>query len=229
VYYNTNAEQVSSAVTTLGQWTSPPLNTSTVFTVQATAEPVTAQLQAAVVVQNPDIQVNSITVGGQTITSFDQVVPTGTIVMWSGALANIPTGWALCDGTNGTPNLVSRFILGAGDPTNPSTPNAVTPNNTGGATSHVHSASGQVTVEVAGAHHHKVNGIYPATVMATLTLTNTGGQTVMQGVGTGWARTQTDDGGTPGNHTHAATATVTVNSASNMPPWLALAFIMKTN
>ena len=48
VYYNTNAGQFSSTVTTLGQWTSPPLAASTVFTVQATAEPVTSQLQAAV-------------------------------------------------------------------------------------------------------------------------------------------------------------------------------------
>ena len=41
------------------------------------------------------------------------VVPTGTIVMWSGAVADIPTGWALCDGTGGTPDLRGRFIVGA--------------------------------------------------------------------------------------------------------------------
>jgi len=39
-------------------------------------------------------------------------VPTGAIVMWSGFLANIPAGWQLCNGTNGTPNLIDRFILG---------------------------------------------------------------------------------------------------------------------
>ena len=32
-------------------------------------------------------------------------VPQGGIIMWSGAIVDIPTGWALCDGTNGTPNL----------------------------------------------------------------------------------------------------------------------------
>lgn len=36
------------------------------------------------------------------------------ITMWSGAINNIPTGWALCDGNNGTPNLTDRFIVGAG-------------------------------------------------------------------------------------------------------------------
>jgi len=37
-----------------------------------------------------------------------------SIVMWSGTIANIPIGWHLCDGTSGTPNLVDRFIVGAG-------------------------------------------------------------------------------------------------------------------
>ncbi len=41
------------------------------------------------------------------------IVPTGTIVMWSGAVADIPEGWALCDGTGGTPDLRGRFIVGA--------------------------------------------------------------------------------------------------------------------
>ena len=41
-------------------------------------------------------------------------VPPGVIVMWSGSIANIPSGWALCDGTNGTPDLRDRFIVGAG-------------------------------------------------------------------------------------------------------------------
>lgn len=41
-------------------------------------------------------------------------IPTGTIVMWSGAVADIPQGWKLCDGTNGTPDLGSKFIVGVG-------------------------------------------------------------------------------------------------------------------
>ncbi len=43
------------------------------------------------------------------------LIPVGSIVMWSGSIANIPAGWALCDGTNGTPNLQNRFVVGAGD------------------------------------------------------------------------------------------------------------------
>lgn len=40
-------------------------------------------------------------------------VPSGAIVMWSGAIADIPAGWLLCDGNNGTPDLRDRFIVGA--------------------------------------------------------------------------------------------------------------------
>jgi len=39
-------------------------------------------------------------------------VPVGGIVMYSGTFAAIPSNWALCDGTGGTPNLADKFILG---------------------------------------------------------------------------------------------------------------------
>ena len=38
---------------------------------------------------------------------------TGMIMMWSGTIATIPSGWYLCDGTNGTPDLTNKFIIGA--------------------------------------------------------------------------------------------------------------------
>lgn len=41
-------------------------------------------------------------------------VPRGVITMWAGATNAVPSGWALCDGNNGTPNLKDRFIVGAG-------------------------------------------------------------------------------------------------------------------
>jgi microcystin-dependent protein len=41
-------------------------------------------------------------------------IPAGGIIMWSGSIAAIPTGWALCDGSNGTVDLRNKFIVGAG-------------------------------------------------------------------------------------------------------------------
>ena len=41
-------------------------------------------------------------------------VPSGTIVMWSGELSTIPSGWVLCDGSNGTPDLRDVFLYGWG-------------------------------------------------------------------------------------------------------------------
>jgi hypothetical protein len=41
------------------------------------------------------------------------IIPTGVILLWSGAISAIPTGWALCDGTAGTPNLTDRFVIHA--------------------------------------------------------------------------------------------------------------------
>jgi len=53
----------------------------------------------------------------------------GFIAWWYGALNNIPVGWALCNGENGTPDLRDKFIFGAG----------TTPvGNTGGSSQHVH-------------------------------------------------------------------------------------------
>lgn len=41
-------------------------------------------------------------------------IPAGAILLWSGSIASIPSGWVLCDGLNSTPDLRDRFIVGAG-------------------------------------------------------------------------------------------------------------------
>jgi hypothetical protein len=47
---------------------------------------------------------------GKTAQDF---LPSGVILLWSGSIATIPTGWVLCDGTNSTPDLRDRFVVGA--------------------------------------------------------------------------------------------------------------------
>lgn len=58
----------------------------------------------------------------------------GFIFLWSGAIADIPDGWQICDGTNGTPNLKNRFLVVATD--------TYAIDETGGAATHTHSFTG---------------------------------------------------------------------------------------
>jgi hypothetical protein len=68
------------------------------------------------------------------------VVPPGCIMLWSGAVGAIPSGWHLCDGTNGTPDLRNKFVVGAGS--------TYAVAQTGGAVSQTASTDNQ------GAHAH---------------------------------------------------------------------------
>ena len=45
------------------------------------------------------------------IKNLQDAMPIGSIIMFNGKAEEIPSGWAICDGTNGTPNLLDRFIL----------------------------------------------------------------------------------------------------------------------
>lgn len=45
------------------------------------------------------------------ITALQDAMPVGSIIMFSGKAEEIPSGWAICNGENGTPNLLDRFIL----------------------------------------------------------------------------------------------------------------------
>jgi len=73
----------------------------------------------------------------------------GMIKVWSGAIGDIPAGWQLCNGTNGTPDLRDRFLVGAGS--------TYAVGATGGATTHTHigTTDGTVlTTDTDGAHTH---------------------------------------------------------------------------
>jgi len=142
------------------------------------------------------------------------LLPIGTIVMWSGSADSPPPGWRLCDGSHGTPNLVTRFILGAG--TNSSDTHVGTQ---GGSVYHEHTGSANVTVASAGSHNHAMPDAWYGNTASSgnrVTIVDRHATSVTD------SRTQS-----AGNHTHAASASVTVDSAYSMPPWYALAFIIK--
>lgn len=146
-------------------------------------------------------------------------VPAGLIAMWSGSINSVPGGWQLCDGTNGTPDLRNRFIVGAGG--------EYSIGNTGGSQSvtlttaqmpnHTHTAT--TTIEKDGAHKHDYDGYRYHT--------NHGG-TAHTGSPYNLITKTTESSG---SHTHTATTTIdsagSGSSHENRPPYYALAYIMK--
>jgi microcystin-dependent protein len=122
-------------------------------------------------------------------------VPQGFIGFWSGAIAGIPAGWALCDGTQGTPDLRSKFVVGAGSD--------YAVNDTGGSAS----------TGMAGSHTHTLNNTTANPTVTTGPVQAGTGATVVTGV-TAVAHTHTAN--LIGDHQH-----------SSLPPYLALAYIMK--
>ena len=132
--------------------------------------------------------------------------PKGMIMLWRGDVSTIPEGWVLCDGTNDTPDLRARFVVGV----NPSDKKTDTKdeknrqltarpwNSTGGEEVH------QLTVDEMPKHEHNIsksicNGNCPS-----------GSNTNFSS----WPNFQNLGGDQPHN---------------NMPPFYALAYIMKKN
>ena len=142
-------------------------------------------------------------------------IPVGGIIMWSGTIANIPTGWALCNGSNSTPDLRNRFIVGAHSgagngtsattgPTFSVTTGALsadyTPGNAGGETAH------QLTIAELASHNHS------GKLVNSSEKSGTGGQTAAA-----ISQPTTNTSSTGGDNYH-----------ENRPPYYALAFIMRT-
>jgi hypothetical protein len=136
-------------------------------------------------------------------------LPTGIITLWSGSAASIPTGWLLCDGTNGTPDLRDRFVVGAGS--------TYAVGATGGSAnatlvSHTHTA----TVTDPG-HTHIVSG--GTNGGSTFFQSQIGVSSINQTPSTSSATT----GITVGISTEGSSAT-----NANLPPYYALCYIMKS-
>jgi microcystin-dependent protein len=134
------------------------------------------------------------------------VIPSGVIVIWSGSAAAIPSGWNLCNGSNGTPDLRDRFVVGAGS--------TYAVGNTGGTkdaivVSHSHSITDS-------GHAHDVRIPSRATGNnATALYSTSDGSTkstvVSESANTGISINSTGDSGTN----------------ANLPPYYALCYIQK--
>ena len=134
-------------------------------------------------------------------------IPSGGIILWSGSTGSVPSGWYLCDGTNGTPDLRNSFIVGAG--------NTYAVGATGGSTdaivvSHTHTA----TVTDPGHLHTGTVGSgassTPGGAAATIPLYALPMGTATTGIS-------------------VANSTTGVSGTNqNLPPYYALAYIQKT-
>jgi hypothetical protein len=139
-------------------------------------------------------------------------IPAGGILLWSGSIGSIPAGFVLCNGSNGTPDLRDRFVVGAGS--------TYAVNALGGSAdavvvSHTHTATSTVTdpghthgyIRNVGFNNNAAGSIPNDIVnQAATTNSNTTGITVA---------------------TTVANAGVSGTNA-NLPPYYALCYIMKT-
>jgi hypothetical protein len=153
-------------------------------------------------------------------TAFVQnVLPQGVIVMWGGSVASIPAGWSLCNGSNGTPDLRDRFVVGAGTTYSPAATggSATATLSTNNLPSHTHSMSGSAsgTTGVAGSHSHTATSSV-TDVGHSHAITDPSHNHTFQGTGLG---SQGQKAGNETNHwetkyTDAAVTGITINAAS---------------
>lgn len=204
---DTELTAIASAISSKADINSPAL-TGTPTAPTASAGTNTTQLASTAFVQ----------------TAISAAFTTGMIMMWSGTIATIPTGWVLCNGSNSTPDLRNRFVIGAHSDTAGVAYTTVTGSNTttGGTkdaivVSHTHTATSSVT-DPGHTHTSPSNGAPNgggAGACFSATQTNFPGQTTLSNTtGITVATTNSTEGSSGTNQ--------------NLPPYYALAYIMKT-
>jgi microcystin-dependent protein len=149
---------------------------------------------------------------------LDAGTPSGCIGIWYGLIGNIPSGWALCDGLNGTPDLRDRFVVGAGK--------NYSVYDVGG--SNVVTTTASITI---GSHALTAEEI-PKHTHGTITDYWTQSGSCRGGFGSASSSSYQDQtkytastGGGAG-HSHAASFSGTQNQ-DKRPPFYTLAYIMK--
>ena len=149
-------------------------------------------------------------------------LPIGSILAYAGVLGDIPTGWAICDGTNGTPDLTDSFVMGG---------TLAQKGQTGGANSVTPSGSVNVSVNnhtlsssQMPSHKHIQGGGYVATYYY-------GGTSLApkRGSDNMGPRPYTSNTGSSGSHNHGASGTLNANSQDNKPKYYKTAYIMRVS
>jgi hypothetical protein len=109
---------------------------------------------------------NEISLNSDIAVLLSTLLPAGIITMWAGTVSSVPTGWFLCNGANGTPDLRGRFVYGASvdgdenDVGGSSNSSVISHNHTA---NHSHSASSNTI----GNHRHTANHNHSASSNTT--------------------------------------------------------------
>lgn len=171
------------------------------------------------------------------------VFQTGMICLWNGASTSVPTGFHVCDGTNGTPDLRDKFVLGAGGSLATSGGSASTVTGSTDPSGSLAIAGTALTIDQLPSHSHNfyTNGVtYSSNGHPAVIGIEAGGSyqaNLPVGAGGPPANTpfiQTTGGsGGPGSSTAANTHTHTLSGSLAhahtyaLPPYVALFYIMK--
>lgn len=160
--------------------------------------------------------------------ALTSAIPSGGIILWSGSVASIPSGWYLCNGSNSTPDLRDKFIVGAGS--------TYAVGDTGGSANAVvvaHTHTG--TTDANGSHTHGAWSNTASTSASSYTWGSTGSLSVgaTNASATDYTTTLTQAGvqglSTAPDHTHTFTtgSSGVSGTNANLPPYYALCYIMK--
>jgi len=142
-------------------------------------------------------------------------IPSGGIFLWSGSIGSIPAGYVLCNGSNGTPDLRDRFVVGAGS-------------------SYAVDATGGSADAIVVTHNHTASSV--VTDPGHVHVVNVNNYQAGAGTGTLWTggNAGTPASGNSASNTTGITVATTNTSAgtsgtnANLPPYYALCYIMKT-
>jgi hypothetical protein len=167
----------------------------------------------------------------------DNSIPIGGIIMWSGTIASIPVNWRLCNGNNGTPDLRNRFIVGVSTDSGGTPYTTITGSNTqsGGSKDAVlvkHKHGGHTNNGTAdGGHSHSVSGNIPIYSYGSQMLVYDRDRIDLYSPNTNTSTSISLSSGsassTGSDHKHVISEDGESGTDKNLPPYYALAFIMR--
>lgn len=150
------------------------------------------------------------------------MIPIGCIMLWSGSSSSIPTGWHLCDGTSGTPDLRDKFVVGAGSTYSVGA-------NGGSATKNLAHTHTQGNTGYESSHTHLVSGYTGNNSTSVGVTMGTGTLVYLPEHPHTHQVSITSGSGSVHNHTNPTTSSALSTTQDIMPPYYALCYIMKVS